>query len=201
MELLARVLYSYEYGPTLIFKGTSPLFDISDAGKYYQIFGDNGSEVPYFDDKRTNKVIALSIIWTRLDELITTKQRALRLRKMDKTIEYQALLAKWHFLWVYGEILRKLYANDLDAIYKKIISGKVFENADFIDAWFERIFNKITEILEKNYKSVRVGKSEDDLPAFNLKNWLREKHAFEDFKASFRRLIKEDYVIKMRIEK
>ena len=201
MELLGRVLYVYDYDPTLIFRGTRALFDISDSGKYYQIFGDNGSEVPYFDDKRTNKVIALSIIWTRLDELITTKQRALRLRKMDKTIEYQATLAKWHFLWVYGEVLRKLYHSDLDAIYKKIISGKVFENADFIECWFERIFNKITEILEKNYRAVKNGQAEDDLPAFNLKNWLREKAAFEDFKDSFRRLIKEDYVIKIPIEK
>lgn len=194
MELLARILYVYDYDPTLIFRGTRSLFDIGDAGKYYLIFGDDGVEVPYFDDKRTNKVIALSMVWIRLDELITAKQRALRLRKMDKTIEYQATLAKWHFLWVYGEVLRKLYANDVDAIYKKIISGKIFENADFIEGWFERIFNKITEILEKNYKSVKVNQAEDDLPAFNLKNWLREKNAFEDFKDNWKRLIKGDYL-------
>ena len=121
----------------------------------------------------------------------------MRTKKLDKTMEYQALLAKWHFLWVYGEILRKLYPDDIDAIYKRIISGKVFENKenDFIARWFNRIFNKITEILEKNYQTGKDTLAEDDIPAFNLKNWLREKNTFEDFKANFKRLIREDYLL------
>ena len=63
----------------------------------------------------------------------------------------------------------------ISTLYKRIISGKAFENKDndFIARWFNRIFNKITEILEKNYKADQATMAEDDIPAFNLKNWLR----------------------------
>jgi len=92
-------------------------------------------------------------------------------------------------------VLRKLHGPDLDAIYKRIITGKDSDNLDFITRWFERIFNKITEILEKNYKADKALQTENDIPAFNLKNWLRQRHAFEDFKDCFKRLIKGDYEI------
>jgi len=193
IDTLARVLYAFDHEPVLIFKGTKYLFDTDEnAGKYWTVFGENNQEVEFFDEKRLNKTIALYFIWTKIEQLLKEESRKLKSLQQESTIEYQALLPKWHFLWSYGYILTSYYSDDIDKIYKRIANGKIFEKSEsFIDVWFKRIHSNIGKTIEQQYKS----EGDDEIQGFNLKNWLRNTSDFEKLKKEFKWSHKVDYPI------
>lgn len=199
IDTLARVLYVFDNDPILIFKGTKYLFDIDENnGKYWHIFGNDGKEVYFHDEKRINKIMALYFIWIKIEDKLKSTASQLRVENKENTIEYQALLAKWHFLWAYGFILKHFYADDLEAIFKKIVSGKTFEKADnFIIKWFNRVSKTIAKCIEKNYKSTQGTEGSGQIQSFNFKNWLRSSVDFEVLKDEFKWMDKEIFPLEL----
>lgn len=195
METLARALYVFDYDPILIFKGTKYLFDIDteNNGKYWLIFGDNGSDAEWFDNKKMEKIISIYFIWVRVEDRIKTICKKLKFEKKE-TIEYQALLAKWHILWAYGYILNNFYSVELESIFKKISSSKIFDGSSdtFIEKWFSKIHKTIAKCIEKNYHLTKK-KGTEEIQSFNFKNWLRNNSEFEELVTEFKYMEKSDF--------
>ena len=202
IDTLARILYVFNNDPILIFKGTRSLFDTDEnTGKYWTVFGEENKEVSYFTPAKMNEVVGIIFLWTKLEEILKRAVQEKRLMGKEKTIDYQALLAKWHFLWAYSEIIHKLYSDQKPVIWKKLIDSKNLDTKDnFIELWFRRIYRTVAEVIEDNYQKDKTEKEqqsqtgdEEDVQGFNFKNWLRNQSAFDVLKTRFRRIDKDDY--------
>ncbi len=96
--------------PTLIFAAPKLLFDTETKalGKYWLVFGDSdGKELEFFGKERIERMVAIYFLWHNIDEKIKSKLKEFKL-KGDEGPHYRALIAKWHFLWAYGFILKKV---------------------------------------------------------------------------------------------
>ncbi|HLG35583.1 MAG TPA: hypothetical protein VI757_11945 [Bacteroidia bacterium] len=198
METLARVLYVFESDPILIFKGTKYLFDTDETiGKYWYIFGDDGKEADIFDSSRLKKIAALFFMWTLIEDKIKSTSKQLKKEGKETSHEYQALLAKWHFLWAYGYILNKFYSNELSNIYKRISEGVLLEDDNnFILKWFRKVHKTISKCIKQNYQAKESVDKKNQIQSFNLKNWLRNEKDFEILKSEFEFAELEDYPLK-----
>ena len=117
-----------------------------------------------------------------------------------ESIDYQAYLAKWHFLWAYGQVIKKIYIEE--EIYKKLINrlidGKFFlkgTSFNFINHWFKEISKIIKNALDDEYanfeedqKTVGVA----SIKSFNFKNWIRNQDALKKLKRKLDREIDEE---------
>jgi len=195
IEGLARALYVFEHDPILIFKAPKELFDpeTKSGGKYWIVFGDEGKETEVFTKDRLEKTIAVYFLWYKIDEKIKSNIKEYKANK-DESPRYRALIAKWHFLWAYGFILRKFHKEEMAQIFKKIADGREFEKAKgtFIDAWFEKIHNVIAKCLAKKYQ-VNTSKKAEEIQSFDFKNWLRNSSDFEELEIEFEYSSKSDF--------
>lgn len=199
MEILAKALYAYEYGPTKIYANSKFLFDIdsNSSGKYWYLFGDDGEECIYFEKERLKKVAAISILWLWLSEKLKTETKKLTIEGKSNTIDYLSCLSKWHFLWAYGYIIKRLYEEESTWIFNKLIDGKAFQGStNFADRWFEEISAKLQERLDYEYIDASEEDSEKNATisgGFNFKNWLRNQKSFEKLKIQFKRVTKTTF--------
>ncbi len=195
MESLARALYVFDNEPILIFKGTKYLFDTDSEnnGKYWFVFGDAGSEVEMYDTKRLEKTIGIFFLWYKVENKIKSLSKSLK-EENKENIKYQALLAKWHILWAYGYVLNTYHKTELETIFRKLATGKIFEATSevFIERWFSKIHNTVAKCIEKNYKATRK-KDGEEMQSFNFKNWLRNNSAFEELVTEFKYMDKSDF--------
>lgn len=191
LETLAKILYSFNYEPTKIYANSNFLFDAdtSAGGKYWDLFGENGEECSFYTDERLKLTAAISMLWLYLDDKLKN-QRKLSLKEKEETIEYQSYLAKWHFLWAYGCIIKNLYPNNLKWIVNKILDGKAFQSDNFIESWFPQIADKIYDQLVDEYDSDTKKQSDEEtvIKGFNFKNWLRNPESFKKLKRKIERL-------------
>lgn len=195
LETFARVLYAFDHDPAQIFKGTKQLFDpeTDGNGKYWLLFGEDGKEVDGYGNKRLERMTAIYFIWLRVEQQIKGLMKAYLLKESD-TVKYQSLLAKWHFLWAYGYVLQTFYTEQVEAIYKKISSGLLFEEkVTFIERWFPKIHNTLSKCIERNYND--TNKSSTDISSFNFKNWMRSSSDFEEVVREFKYMDKSDFIL------
>ena len=196
IEALARTLYVFDNDPILIFKAPKLLFDpdTKSTGKYWVVFGEDEKEIDVFTKERVEKTIAIYFLWHKIDERIKALLKEYKANK-DESPKYRALIAKWHFLWAYGFILKKFYSKDMFQIFKRIADGREFEKVDtFIDVWFEKIHNTIAKCLAKRYQ-LRALKETEEIQSFDFKNWLRNNSDFEELKIEFEYSSKSDFPI------
>jgi hypothetical protein len=195
IETLARALYVFDYDPITIFQGTKYLFDpdTDNSGKYWLIFGENKKELEMYNDKRLQKTIGIFFIWYKVDELVKKTGKELKVNQ-NQSIKYQALLAKWHFLWAYGYIINSFYPDEKENIFRRLSNGKEFDHGsnNFIERWFVKIHNTISKCIEKNYQATKK-KDKNEIQSFNFKNWLRNNNEFEELKTEFKYMDKTDF--------
>ena len=195
MDTMARALYVFENDPLLVYKGARYFFDTDEEnGQYWRIFGDNGRELEFYNDARVTKTIGIYFLWTRIEEKLKALAKQYKSEGKSNTIPYQALLAKWHFLYMYGNLLTNYYESQLPAILKKIANGSIFEKPDnFIEKWFTRIHKLITKCIEQNYQQFEEGENKDIAQGFNFKNWIRSSSEFDKLKREIKYLEITDY--------
>jgi hypothetical protein len=208
IDTLARILYVFYYDPITIFKGTRTLFDTDETtGKYWSVFGEENKEVGFFSPSKMNEVVGIIFLWTKLEEILKRSLKEKRSLGKETSIDYQALLAKWHFLWAYSEIINRLYFHQKSQIWKRLIDSKNLDTRDnFIEIWFKRIYRTIAEVIEDNYQKEKTEREqqdktndEKDIQGFNFKNWLRNQSSFDILKSRFKRIDQEDYSLQSKV--
>jgi hypothetical protein len=200
METLAKILYVFSYEPTKIYATSKFLFDTDESsnGMYWKVFGDDGEECVIYTDERLKKIIATAFLWMYLNDKLKEKAKSV-LKEKGETIEYQTYLAKWHFFWAYGTVMRLLYPDKETWFVNRILDGKAF-NGSFLDTWFDSITERIQEQIEDEYiESKPTEKENEDSEVihkgFNFKNWLRNLKSFEKLKRKFNRARKTAFPI------
>jgi predicted DNA binding CopG/RHH family protein len=193
MEMLTKILCAFNSSPTLIYENTKPLFDIDslNGGKYWDIFGVDGEEVTFWPNDKIKETAAISILWLYVLEKLKSKEKQLRISKKENSTDYLSCLTKWHYLWAYAEIIRRLYPDDMPWIVNRLIDGKLFSKENnFVDIWFEEISGKIMEGLDSEILlSKEAPGSEDNIPkGFNFRNWLRNETCFKKLGIRFKRV-------------
>ncbi|MFZ3138375.1 MAG: AIPR family protein [Thermodesulfovibrionales bacterium] len=199
METLAKLLYAFDYEPTRIYANSNFLFDIdpSSGGKYWELFGDNNEECSFYNDERLKKVAAISMLWLFINDHLRNEAKSI-LNQKGETLEYQSYLAKWHFFWAYGHIIRTLYPDDSARIVNRILDGKAFTKDRFVNKWYRNIGDKIQEQLENEYldsKPLKEDEEELSTKGFNFKNWLRNQKSFEKLKLKFKRARQDNFAL------
>lgn len=195
IDTMARALYVFDNDPLLVYKGAKYFFDTDEEiGMYWRIFGDNGKELENYNEARLIKSIAIFFLWVRIEEKLKQLSKDYKTKNQINTIPYQATLAKWHFLYLYGNILNNHYNSELNGIFKKIAYGSIFEkNNNFIEKWFSRIHKIITKCIEQNYQQFEDSGHEGMPQGFNFKNWLRSASEFEKLKREIKYIEISDY--------
>jgi hypothetical protein len=191
METLAKLLYAFYYEPTKIYANSNFLFDIdpSTGGKYWELFGENGEECSFFTDDKLKTIVSIALLWLFINDKLKSKSKVIYKEK-GQTWEYMSYLAKWHFFWAYGHIIKNLYKEKIGWIVNRILDGKAFHHNGFVDDWFLTIGDKIQEQLEDEYLDAKPTENEEETSGkgFNFKNWLRNPKSFEKLKLKFKRL-------------
>ena len=192
MESLAKMLYSFEYGPLLIYSNARLLFDIdsNNNGKYWYIFGEREEELKVWTTERVKRTAAIAILSTYLEGKLKKLAKERMKEGKESTVEYLSCQAKWHFLWAYGEIIRKLYPEEIKSIVNKITDGRVFEGFNFIEYWFDPIAEKIMESLDE--EGIETGNASK---AVIWRNWLRNQKPFDKLASKFNRINSRYYPI------
>lgn len=191
METLAKILYAFNYDPIQIYANTKIFYDTDlEKGKYWCIFGEQNEECAYYSESKTKEIIAITILWLYLENLVKQETKKRIKEGRADTTDYQAYLAKWHFLWAYGRVINTLYSNE--ETHKKIINhlvdGKIFSKeskTNFIIQWFKPISKAICRILDDEYSDFNSAKkksTELSTKSFNFKNWVRNSEAFNKLK-------------------
>jgi hypothetical protein len=79
-------------------------------------------------------------LWLYVLEKLKSKEKQLRISKKENSTDYLSCLTKWHYLWAYGEIIRRLYPDDMPWIVNRLIDGKLFSKENnFVDIWLPQI--------------------------------------------------------------
>ena len=193
MENLPKVLCAFNFTPSLIYANIKFLFDNDSAGggKYWEIFGFNGEEVVIWPNDKVKEAVAASFLWIYIKEKLKSKEKELLINNKEKTVDYLSCLAKWHYLWAYGYIIKNLYEDKMTWIVNKINGGKLFSKENnIIDIWFQGISERILEQLDSEYFESRIVEGNDEIipKGFNFKNWLRSDIAFKKLFLKFKRI-------------
>ena len=171
---LARIRYSFVYGPVHTYREPKRLFDTSDSGLYWFAFGDNGDPTDYWSQQQLDEAtVAITLDHffkkegrDRRKELLESQRRANR--DSDSPLGNQS----------YGEpnYLYRLsrYLVGLVAVGLRLHLGKTFENYNELLSSKSR-FAKITEDIVDDARRVvrfevsnRIETRAESQPDYNL---------------------------------
>jgi len=151
MENIAKTYYSMFINPCDIYLSSKKLWDISESGYYYKIFGNNGEKVDSITDEEFYKLFASYYIYTYIDQKI--KNAILNINKED----YPPYYFKYHIIWGIYRLLRIKYENiDVIRIFKQIVDKGYFVNssihankAQAFEFYYEKIIKFITTEVKR----------------------------------------------------
>ncbi len=175
MQDLGKCYYSWIRDPTTLNASIKELWDVSDKGLYYQVFGEKGHPTKTFKASRIYEMLAVYYIY----EFIKGA-----LRGSDK-IATPAILFKFHILWGVGLLLRRKYPaeKDRDEIIKMIATKGAYvsekENKDsferFKTGYYDQVVAGINFLLKMAMKK----------PGFVMRNYQRSKEFEEELLTYF----------------
>lgn len=186
LKELAKSLYVSRFDPCRISSTPNMLFDAESENNFYlKLFGNEGRESDCCSPKEFEKIAAEVVMWLFIKE--KAEERTKKVKDKD-SIDYLVLLAKWHFLWSFSQIIKNMFKEDDDRqkFYRKVVGARELDEniIKSLNQWFDRVFNSIAETLEVTKK----GKE-----GFNFRNWMRSTDQIELIEVKIRRNI-ADYL-------
>lgn len=151
MENIAKTYYSMFINPCDIYLSSKKLWDISETGYYYKIFGCNGEKADSITDEEFYKLFASYYIYTYIDGKIKTI-----LTNISKE-DYPPYYFKYHIIWGINKLLATKYDNaETIRIFKQIVDKGYFLNekihankAQAFSFYYEKIIKFITTEVKR----------------------------------------------------
>lgn len=151
MENIAKTYYSMFINPCDIYLSSKKLWDISETGYYYKIFGCNGEKADSITDEEFYKLFASYYIYTYIDGKIKTI-----LTNISKE-DYPPYYFKYHIIWGINKLLVAKYDNaETIRIFKQIVDKGYFLNekihankAQVFSFYYEKIIKFITTEVKR----------------------------------------------------
>ncbi len=167
MENIAKTYYCMFLNPPDVYLSSKKMWDISENGHYYKIFGVNGQKVSTISDEEFYKLFASYYIYCYIDlkikNILTAKSKE----------EYIPYYFKYHIIWGIYELLKIKYDDEqIIRIFKQIVNKGYYVNAQVneskertFDIYFDKIqrfiISKVDEAKEDTenvaYRSLLTG--------------------------------------------
>ena len=145
MENIAKTYYSMFLNPPDIYLSSKKMWDITENGFYYKIFGVNGQKTNTITDEEFYKLFASYYIYSYIDIKIKDK-----LKTLSKD-EYPPYYFKYHILWGINELLNIKYTDEqIIRIFKQIVSKGYYVNAQIHETKehnFSIYFDKVQRFI------------------------------------------------------
>ncbi len=181
MDNMAKSLYAFMFNePEKLNSQTSFLFDESDKGSYWQVFGDNGEETTSVFPHIVKKFAAIAA----LNYFLATELKPMEKTYSKDTVRGMVVRTRRHILWAFGFVVREFYPGEESAIYNKILDGKAFGEKKFVRDWLDTIILTIEMELEREGQN---GKT------LNFKAWQRDRKKTEALIRTLRKIIELRY--------
>ena len=183
MEEFAKTIHAFLYGPHDMWGGTARLFDSGKEGRYVSVFGDGESVWLKVPDEEFSY---LAGIWLTC-EYVRTLWKSDKEKRTPDELAGLALERRYMVYAAVGELLRMIYADDLEALHSHISHlGK--------PKWMERDGDEKTVLQELTQLAIsaliKAYETAADNPEFRHRNWFRNKEYLEGIRANLR-FIKE----------
>ncbi len=181
MENIAKTYYCMFINPPDVYLSSKKMWDISENGHYYKIFGDNGQKVNTISDEEFYKLFASYYIYCYIDmkikSILTTKNKE----------EYAPYYFKYHIIWGINELLKLKYSNEeIIRIFKQIVNKGYYVNAS-INEGKEQSFNVYFDKIQRFINS-KVDEAKEDAENVAYRSLLTG----EKFLKSLKRRIAEE---------
>lgn len=145
MENVAKTYYCMFLNPPDVYLSSKKMWDISENGHYYKIFGVNGQKVNTISDEEFYKLFASYYIYCYIDlkikNILTTKSKE----------EYIPYYFKYHVIWGIYELLKIKYDDEqIIRIFKQIVNKGYYVNAQVNESkerTFDIYFDKIQRFI------------------------------------------------------
>lgn len=159
MENIAKTYYSTFINPNDICLSSKKLWDISDKGYYYDIFGMDGEKIDNISEEKFYKLFGCYYIFCYINE---------KLKKVNKN-ESVVFYFKYHLLWGMYNLFKVKYSEEdiVNKIFKRIVEKGYYVNPHFgeskervFNAYYEKIQRIITsEVVRKQKESEKQGEN------------------------------------------
>jgi hypothetical protein len=131
------------------------MWDTSENGHYYDIFGVNGQKVNTISDEEFYKLFASYYIYSYIDIKIKN------ILKIKSKEEYVPYYFKYHIIWGMYELLKIKYDEEqMIRIFKQIVNKGFYVNAQ-INESKEKAFNVYFEKITR-FINTKVDEAMDD---------------------------------------
>jgi hypothetical protein len=164
MQDIGKAYYSFNFNPHELNGNMNSLWDISNKGLYYQVFGVNGESVDILPHERIFEMFGIYYIYDYIKD---------KLKIRDKG-DFPSVLFKYHVLWGVGRLLQKKYkGNEILEILKLIVEKGCYVNKT-TDEKKEVNFSSYVERSSRtlNY-FIKIKK--EDVGAFTIRNYQRSE--------------------------
>ncbi len=181
MENIAKTYYCMFINPPDVYLSSKKMWDISENGHYYKIFGVNGQKVNTISDEEFYKLFASYYIYCYID----MKIKSILMTKNKE--EYAPYYFKYHIIWGINELLKLKYSNEeIIRIFKQIVNKGYYVNAS-INESKEQSFNVYFDKIQKFINS-KVDEAKEDAENVAYRSLLTG----EKFLKSLKRRIAEE---------
>lgn len=181
MENIAKTYYCMFINPPDVYLSSKKMWDISENGHYYKIFGVNGQKVNTISDEEFYKLFASYYIYCYID----MKIKSILMTKNKE--EYAPYYFKYHIIWGINELLKLKYSNEeIIRIFKQIVNKGYYVNAS-INESKEQSFNVYFDKIQRFINS-KVDEAKEDAENVAYRSLLTG----EKFLKSLKRRIAEE---------
>lgn len=181
MENIAKTYYCMFINPPDVYLSSKKMWDISENGHYYKIFGVNGQKVNTISDEEFYKLFASYYIYCYID----MKIKSILMTKNKE--EYVPYYFKYHIIWGINELLKLKYSNEeIIRIFKQIVNKGYYVNAS-INESKEQSFNVYFDKIQRFINS-KVDEAKEDAENVAYRSLLTG----EKFLKSLKRRIAEE---------
>jgi hypothetical protein len=155
MENIAKTYYCMFLNPPDVYLSSKKMWDTSENGHYYDIFGVNGQKVNTISDEEFYKLFASYYIYSYIDIKIKN------ILKIKSKEEYVPYYFKYHIIWGMYELLKIKYDEEqMIRIFKQIVNKGFYVNAQ-INESKEKAFNVYFEKITR-FINTKVDEAMDD---------------------------------------
>lgn len=168
---LGKAYYAFKYEPHILNANSNLLWNTSNEGLYYWVFGDKGVELDVLKDNHVYELFGAYYIY----EYIKTKLKSLN------PDDNPAKLFKFHVLWALRQVLLLKYREEnILTLLQEIINCGSYINEQ-VDLDKEKLFSSYTDkAISAVNKTIKSKQKKDE--TFVIRNAQRDKKFTDEIK-------------------
>ena len=181
MQDLGKAYYAFKYNPYELNASIRQLWDVTEKGIYYKVFGNDGEREDVITDEKLYEMFGIYYIYEYIKNKFKDRNKE----------EDPSILFKYHILWGFKQLFYLKYKpNEVQKIFRDIVNNGLYVNEN-IDANKEYRLSKYLDKLIKHI-NLFIKREKKKTETFVLRNAQRNRRFAEDLKMELDELIGVD---------